>query len=127
MTVSLPDFKNGTTVNFPDAGGFLSDSDSDGVTEGLEYALGTNPLVATDYPVTSINRGIDGRLRMRIPLDSLRPSITYAAEWSSDLDTWTSDGVEVSYSGEILSALAPASPIGGVSFLRWRVSVISTN
>lgn len=123
----LAGFQRWTTVDFPEAGGFLADSDSDGATEGLEYALGTHPLLASDGPVTSVNRDSGGRLSMQVPLDNLRAGIAYNAEWSSDLVSWTTDGVEMTHAGGVLSALAPASPPGTLNFLRWRVSVIPAN
>ena len=123
----LTGFQKWTTVDFPEAGGFLADSDGDGESEGLEYALGTHPLLAYDIPVTSVNRDTAGRVSIQIPLDHLKAGIDYDAEWSSDLVSWASDGVEVTYSDGVLSALAPASPPGGLNFLRWRVSVIPTN
>jgi hypothetical protein len=123
----LTGFQKWTTVDFPEAGGFLTDSDGDGTTEGLEYALGTHPLLASDGPVTSVNRDSGGQFSMQVPLDNLRAGIAYNAEWSRDLVSWTTDGVEVTYSDGVLSALAPASPAGSLNFLRWRVSVIPTN
>ncbi|HBE98334.1 MAG TPA: hypothetical protein DDW68_14295, partial [Verrucomicrobiales bacterium] len=123
----LTGFQKWTTVDFPEAGGFLADSDGDGASEGLEYALGTHPLLAYDIPVTSVNRDTAGRVSIQIPLDHLKAGIDYDAEWSSDLVSWASDGVEVTYSDGVLSALAPASPPGGLNFLRWRVLVIPTN
>ena len=123
----LTGFQKWTTVDFPEAGGFLVDSDGDGATEGLEYALGTNPLLASDSPVTSVNRDSGGRLSMQVPLDNLKAGIAYNAEWSHDLVSWTTDGVEVTYTGGVLSALAPTSPSGSLNFLRWRVSVVPTN
>lgn len=123
----LTGFQKWTTVDFPEAGGFLADSDGDGITEGLEYALGTHPLLAYNIPVTSVNRDPGGRVSIQIPLDNLKAGIDYNAEWSSDLVSWATDGVEVTYSDGVLSALAPASPPGGLIFLRWRVSVIATN
>jgi hypothetical protein len=123
----LTGFQKWATVDFPEAGGFLSDSDGDGVTDGLEYALGTHPLLATDSPVTSVNRGTGERPSMLIPLDNLRADIAYNAEWSRDLVSWSTDGVEVTYANGVLSALAPASPAGSLNFLRWRVSVIPAN
>lgn len=123
----LTGFQKWTTADFPEAGGFLADSDGDGTTEGLEYALGTHPLLASDNPATSVNQDTGGRISMIVPLDNLRADIAYNAEWSRDLVSWTTQGVEVTYSNGILSALAPATPAGSLIFLRWRVSVIPTN
>ena len=121
----LAGFQRWTTIDYPDAGGFLTDSDGDGVSEGLEYAFGTNPLVASSKPVTTMNRTSEGRLSLQIPLPVQKEGVVYSAEWPDDLEEWTSDGVEVSHSGGVLSALAPQFQGSGLSFLRWNISIDS--
>jgi len=123
----LTGFQKWTTIDYPEAGGFLADSDGDGISEGLEYAMGSNPLVADDSPTSSIARNTEGRLMLQVPLDSLKSGISYTAEWSDDLESWTDNGVEVTFANGILSALAPSGPVNGLSFLRWKVSVIGIN
>ncbi|MDA7881948.1 hypothetical protein N9A94_06545 [Akkermansiaceae bacterium] len=123
----LSGFQRWTTLDYPEAGGFLADSDGDEVSEGLEYAFGTSPLDPGSSPQSSLSRNSEGRLTLQVSLSELKEGIIYSAQWSDDLRNWTDEGVEVSFAGGVLSALAPSAPVDGLSFLRWKVSVIPNN
>ena len=54
------------------------------------------------------------------PLDSLRPGVTYGAEFSDNFIDWSATGVTVSQSGGKLEAKAPKSTAG--AFMRWKIT-----
>lgn len=63
-----------------------ADPDSDGLANLLEYALGTNPNVATASPVTAARSGDFITLSFSHVADA---SLTYVVEASNDLVSWS--------------------------------------
>lgn len=80
----------------PSVSGDTADPDADGRTNLLEYALGSEPKSAdpdASSPVVGTEAG-------RITLAYTRPTspppdVSYAAEWSADLQTWTTGSAVV--------------------------------
>lgn len=67
---------------------FLIDNDFDGLANGLEYALGGNPLSAANAPLPLWN---EGGIQFRI--DPTLTDIEWIVESSTDLTGWTSAAV----------------------------------
>jgi len=112
------------TRNFPTPadGAFEFDFDGDGLPNGMEYALGTDPKLAT-APVSTllkVERGGDEFLAIRFkrPGGPNRVSgVQWIGEGSDDLGTWDSDRAVIEYGpldgqGMESVALRHASPIG---------------
>jgi len=68
-----------------------ADVDNDGTVNLLEYAFGSNPLVSDDPGLkTSYNQGTD---ELELTYNRYRSDITYSAEASNDLSSWSTSGV----------------------------------
>ena len=96
---------------------FEGDANRNGLADGIEYAFSLDP--ATGLP------GMDrldlqaeevGMSRL-LPVE--RADVIYGAEWSGDLATWSTDGVEIRIEGGEIHARAPRG--SGRCFLRWSV------
>ena len=80
--------------------GDSADPDADGLPNLLEYALGADPK-ASDSSTHTTTAGLDSsRLTLAYTKPTAITDLTYAAEWSSDLQSW-STGSSVT---EILSS-----------------------
>lgn len=95
----------------PPATGFTTDSDKDGISNGLEHVLGTNPNVhsagLTEISATTTSVTFRHTLNPTIASD-----VSYTYEWSSDLSEWNASGV-ANTAGTIgtIVASAPASDV----------------
>ena len=59
-------------------------------------------------------------LRLERNLDSLRDGVVYAAEFSSNLSSWTTAGVTVTHVDGVLRAEVDRPD--GPAFLRWNIT-----
>lgn len=81
----------GTSANTGNAAD-TADPDADGLTNLVEYALGLNPLVATNSGLPLIaSSETEWTYTYTRPAD--RSDLTYAVEFSTDLAAWTTTGV----------------------------------
>ena len=99
---------------------FDSDSDHDGTPDGVEYAFSldpTQPQASTDAVLLELAQA---RLKLSRPLPLVRDGITYGAEWTEDLATWSTSGVKVTTTGGEAVASAPLG--SGRRFMRWRIT-----
>jgi hypothetical protein len=101
------------------SGGFGDDDDGDGMSNGVEYAFGSNPLIrekSEDRPEIDASAGV---FRLRRALADPKADVVYSAETSPDMSNWTSEGVNVFLAdGELTAEI----PLGSANrFLRWRV------
>ncbi len=79
----------------PAISGEAADPDADSLPNLLEYALGAEPKT-TDTPAHTPLVGVaDGRLTLTYTRPTTLPDATYAVEWSSDLQAWSTGGSTV--------------------------------
>jgi len=85
---------------FPIDTDILSDPNSDGVNLLMAYALGLDPKLnlAGSLPQPVLTHGSPGTLAIEFHGDS--EGVTYRVETSTDLETWTTDGVTLSVPDE---------------------------
>jgi DNA/RNA endonuclease G (NUC1) len=95
---------------------------SDGMANLLKYALGLNPLVATNNPV--VGDITTGYLRLTAPKNSSATDVTVSAEISGNLASWTTNGIVVDQNTSTLFQAHDALPVasGTNHFMRLKVS-----
>jgi PKD repeat protein len=74
-----------------------ADFDSDGLTNLLEYALGTDPRARNAGPAAAL---VSDHLTLNFLRPRALPDVDYAAQVSGDLTTWTTLPLEVVTDGE---------------------------
>jgi hypothetical protein len=101
----------------PPAAGFEPDSDGDGIPNGVENVLGTNPntFSAGLIPVSSTATSVTFTHTLNPALAS---DVTYGYEWSSDLAEWKASGV--ANAGGTTATIEASTPTAGV------VTVVAT-
>jgi len=104
---------NGLATNAPDGG----DTDGDGWCNLLEYAFNMNPQLK-DAPAPLLGVVTNGTFT--ITYIKWRSDVTYIAETSQDLNTWTTQGVTETADGANVTASVPIS--AQCCFLRVRVT-----
>jgi hypothetical protein len=70
-------------------GGFSADHEKDGIANGIEYAFNLNPTVANALSVLPQPSLGGGNLTLSYTEPSGISGITYGAEWSENLTSWT--------------------------------------
>jgi hypothetical protein len=96
---------------------FEGDADQDGLADGIEYAFSLDPGDGVRIPDRF--RLEAGMISISRDLPVERADVTYGAEWSDDLGTWSADGVEILIGDGEIRAAAPRG--GGRRFMRWNV------
>ncbi len=128
-TVGSPSLASGTIADHPRDQWFFqnvaagaidwtADPDGDGVSNLLEYALGTNPLAPTSAPEAELAGDALTLAYLRA-----RADVLYQVETSTDLAAWTTAGVNQDDAavGEVAVASVPLQPATPRRFLRLRV------
>lgn len=118
----LADFSRWAEFTYPTVGSFNDDFDGDGLCDGLEYALGTSPISGLEGANTFGLAHEGTSLYLSAPGASLVSGISYQAEYSTDLENWSSEGVIISDIGGQIKAIAPIGGLGTGS-IRWVISV----
>lgn len=92
------------------ATGFSTDSDGDGLPNGVEHVLGSNPNTSSAglQEVSSTGSGVTFTHSLN---DSIASNVTYGYEWSTDLTEWVGSGV--SNSNGVTATLTASAPVDG--------------
>jgi len=95
----------------PPATGFTTDSDNDGVPNGVENVLGTDPNTSsaglTQVSATASSVTFQHTLNPTIASD-----VSYSYEWSTDLVEWKASGVP--NSAGTIGTIVASAPVAGV-------------
>lgn len=112
----------GPNAGNPAIAGEGADPDADGLANLLEYALGSNPLVANASGV--VVDTTTGALRLTAPKVATATDITYLVEVSGDMVNWTASGTTIAINTATQLQVLDNTAISGVSrrFIRLRVS-----
>ncbi|MGL5019291.1 MAG: thrombospondin type 3 repeat-containing protein, partial [Luteolibacter sp.] len=109
-TAATNTYANWLITNSP-ATGFVTDTDNDGVANGLENVLGTNPNIysagLTDVTSTTSTATYKHTLNPTVASD-----VSYSYEWSTDLVEWKAT-TETNTAGTT-ATITPSAPASGV-------------
>ncbi len=98
-------------------------STTDGMPNLLKYSLGLDPIVATNYPVTSdISTGY---LRLTVPRNPNATDVTFLVEATASLNlSWTTNGTTVDQNTPTLLQVHNNTPVSSSTegFIRLRVT-----
>jgi hypothetical protein len=94
---TLTPFESYMTDYVTSEDGPSDDPENDGVKNLLEYAFGLNPLSSDSDLLPQIAVNPEGKLE--VSFNRLRPELTYRVQGSYDLETWTSDFIQISPQG----------------------------
>ncbi len=98
------------TANSP-ATGFVTDSDNDGISNGVENVLGSNPN-AYNAGLTQISATPTTATYQHTLNPTLASDVTYGYEWSTDLVEWKTTGQ--TNTGLTTATISPSAPVLGV-------------
>lgn len=98
---------------------FMGDYDKDGIPNGIEYAFYLDPTKPSTTGAVSLNHQTR-TMSINIPLTAYRDNLIYAAEYSSDLKTWSTQGVTVTLANGKLTAACPMGQ--SARYIRWKVT-----
>jgi fibronectin-binding autotransporter adhesin len=109
-------YANWLIANSP-ATGFTTDTDKDGVPNGVENVLGTNPNTSS-AGLTQISATTTSVTYQHTLNPTIASDVSYSYQWSSDLIEWKASGV--ANTAGTMGTIAPSTPVAGV------VTVVTT-
>ncbi len=95
----------------PPATGFSTDSDHDGVANGVENILGTNPNISSQG-LTQISATASSTVYQHTLNPTIASDVSYGYEWSTDLNEWKAGGQ--TNTGGTTATITPSGPVSGV-------------
>ena len=98
------------TANSP-ATGFTTDSDNDGVSNGVENVLGSNPNVSS-AGLTNVSATTSSATCQHTLNPTIASDVSYSYEWSTDLVEWKAT-TETNTAGTT-ATITPSAPVSGV-------------
>ncbi len=112
-------------LRYPDIkGGLAGDSDGDGVANGLEYVLGTDPVAGSQTApapqITTVRDAAGLRLVVRIPVAANLSGVRVDGQVSHDLVTWRD--VPVVIADGVCTIETPTDTGSGCGYVRIKVS-----
>lgn len=93
------------------ATGFITDSDSDGVPNGVEHILGSNPNTSS-AGLTNISATSNSATYTHLLNPDLATDVSYTYEWSADLAEWKDSGI--ANTAGTIATIVPSAPVSGV-------------
>ena len=108
--VAANTYANWLTANSP-ATGFITDSDNDGVPNGVENVLGTNPNTSS-AGLTEVSATASTAIFKHTLNPTVASDVTYTYEWSTDLTEWKASGG--TNAGTTTATITPSTPVSGV-------------
>lgn len=103
-------YANWLTANAP-ATGFTTDSDNDGIPNGVENVLGTNPNVHS-AGLTQVSATASSVIYQHTLNPAIASDVSYSYEWSTDLIEWKASGQP--NAGGTTATITPSAPASGV-------------
>ncbi len=95
----------------PPATGFVTDSDNDGVANGVENVLGTNPNTYS-AGLTNVSSTASTATYKHTLNPTIASDVSYSYEWSTDLVEWKAS--TQTNTGGTTAIITPSSPASGV-------------
>lgn len=95
----------------PPATGFITDSDNDGVPNGVENVLGTNPNIST-AGLTQVSATAGSATFTHTLNPTVAGDVAFSYQWSTDLVEWKASAVP--NTGGTVVIITATSPVAGV-------------
>jgi autotransporter-associated beta strand protein len=108
--VSGGTFADWLIANAP-ATGFVTDTDNDGLSNGVENVLGSNPN-AYNAGLTEVSSTATSVIFKHTLNPTVASDVTYGYEWSTDLTEWKTTGQ--TNTGLTTATITPSAPVLGV-------------
>ncbi|TAE73440.1 MAG: hypothetical protein EAZ65_00525 [Verrucomicrobia bacterium] len=93
------------------ATGFDTDSDQDGVPNGVEHVLGSDPN-SFSTGLSQVSSGNSSISYQHALNPNIASDVAYSYEWSTDLSQWLDSGT--TNSAGITATITPSTPVSGV-------------
>ena len=97
--------------------GDAADPEGDAVANLIEFSTGSDPVVESSLPLQSYVDPVTGEWRFRFQRLAGLPDSWFRLQWSADLETWSSEGVQ----------LTVVSLRDGVELVEASISSLDTN
>lgn len=119
LKADITSYETWVQQRYPDLAedGFAGDFDDDGLSNGAEYALDLDPTTTSPQGNPSSD-AVSGKISLTTDLSAKKTDVVYAAEFSADGETWSSEGVTVEHANNKLTATVSATS----GTIRWHIT-----